>query len=164
MAETQMSTVAVIDALLARDLLDWTRSDLNGFRNEAVAGSLSAADEKYVRQLYARIPPIKVPYIPTVRPNYAPYPVEQSWLDGFIGRITLVGVVIFILIVAAVGITTFLVTEGGIINRMWQAALSAGLAALGILLLFALVTWLFMVGLRIIGVALRSIYWLIVGK
>jgi len=51
----QQPIVSVIDALLARDLLAWTRSDLLGFRAKAVAGILRAEDEGYVRSLYRRL-------------------------------------------------------------------------------------------------------------
>lgn len=162
--ETHMSAVAVIDAVLAQDLLDRTRSDLKALRDEAVAGSLRADDEKYVRQLYTRIPALKTPDIPEVRWSAVSSPIGQNWPEGFLGRITLVGAVIIILISVLVGITAFLETDGSLPDRILKGLFGAGLAGLGFLLLVALAAWLVMAGLRVISLALRAVYWLFVGK
>jgi hypothetical protein len=165
--EIGTNIVAVIDALLARDLLDWTRRDLKAFRDEAVTGSLRPDDEKYVRQLYARIPASKPPYIPQAVPSTS-YPIEQNWLDGFIGRISLVGAVVVIpivvLIIIGTGISAFLETNGSLSDRIAMGILGAGLAALVLWFLFGLAARVVMICLGAIGIGFRAVYWLLVGK
>jgi hypothetical protein len=50
-----VSILAIIDELLERDLLDWTRSDMVRFRSLAANGNLRADDEGYIRSIHARI-------------------------------------------------------------------------------------------------------------
>jgi hypothetical protein len=163
-----MSTVAVIDALLARDLSDPTRRDLKAFRDEAVAGRLSLDDEKYVRHLYARISASKAPYVPTARSSFASNPIELSWLDGFLGRITLVGAVIGIpiiaLIIGGVAFSAFTETKGSLLDRIGMGIVGAGVAALSLWFLFGLAARIVMICLGAVGLGLRSVYWLVVGK
>jgi len=101
--------IARIDALLKRDILPNTRADLAAFKAAAIAGTLDAADERYVWQLYERLcsgaPPQSSPPQRTTWPAALdrPSPLRRmepttqvagssestaaEWLDGFIARL-----------------------------------------------------------------------------